>query len=180
MNAQDTRDAVIARIVHSLPGGIGRTALMKLLYFLQVIKGVPLGYNYRLYNYGPFDSEVLEDIDLASRKGILKSEVFQYPGGYGYSITAAEKAGAESLKAEEYEDHIDWVIEKFGHRSASDLEMVSTIIYIDRSKNPDDRENPKEDIGRQVCAIKPHLAATRVASEIDALEAEGLLTSTRA
>jgi len=35
---------------------------MKLLYFLQEWKGVRLNYDFRLYTYGPFESEVLSDL----------------------------------------------------------------------------------------------------------------------
>jgi len=32
---------------------------MKMKYFLQELKEVPLGYDFRLSTYGPFDAEVL-------------------------------------------------------------------------------------------------------------------------
>ena len=40
---------------------IGRTALMKYMYFLQTLRGVQLGYNFSMYSYGPFDADVLSD-----------------------------------------------------------------------------------------------------------------------
>ena len=46
---------------------LGRTAIMKLCFFLQESKGVPLGYHFSLYSYGPFDSDVLSDLGTAVR-----------------------------------------------------------------------------------------------------------------
>src|SRR5690242_7276252 len=63
---------------------LGRTAFMKLLFFLQESRGVPLGYQFSLYSYGPFDSDVLADISSAERLGVLKSTVISYHSGMGY------------------------------------------------------------------------------------------------
>ena len=43
----------------------GEKLFVKLFYFLQELNGVPLGYDFRLFNYGPFDSEVLSDLSTA-------------------------------------------------------------------------------------------------------------------
>jgi len=43
---------------------IGRTALMKYMYFLQTLRGVQLGYNFSMYSYGPFDADVLSEYCL--------------------------------------------------------------------------------------------------------------------
>src|SRR5579863_9410428 len=77
-------------------GYIGRTALMKYMYFLQVLRKVPLGYRFTLYSYGPFDSDVLADVETAESLGVLESSVVGYSGGYGYQIR--EGRGAEWLQ----------------------------------------------------------------------------------
>ena len=46
------RTTLIAYLAEHTPAKwIGRTALMKFCYFLQVVKEVPLGYNFSLYSY---------------------------------------------------------------------------------------------------------------------------------
>ena len=46
----DARNALIAYLAeHSPSKWIGRTALMKYCYFLQVLRDVPHGYNFTLY-----------------------------------------------------------------------------------------------------------------------------------
>ena len=59
---------------------------MKLLFLLTTIKDVPLGYRFRMYNYGPFDSEVLSDIDYAARLDALSVDMERYVNGYEYYI----------------------------------------------------------------------------------------------
>src|ERR1035441_6613129 len=115
---QTERLAVITDLCSRAPGGsFGRTALMKLCYFLQVLKGVPLGYRFTLYSYGPFDSNVLSDLGTAESLGALKSSIEYYSGGYGYRIQKAElgdmvlRRSADFL--EKYRADLDWVISEF-------------------------------------------------------------------
>ena len=77
----ETRIAILARmtkqarITMQVPNQrLGRTQVMKLLYFLQELKGIPLGYDFRLFNYGPFDSEVLSDLSLACSSNAIVEE----------------------------------------------------------------------------------------------------------
>src|ERR1035438_8492020 len=95
---QDERLAVITDLCSRAPcGSLGRTALMKLCYFLQVLKGVPFGYRFTLYSYGPFDSNVLADLGTAESLGAVHSTVAYYSGGYGYNIQKAERADAAQI-----------------------------------------------------------------------------------
>ena len=54
--------------------GLGRTAIMKLIFLLQEGKGLPVGYDFRLYSYGPYDSEVLQDLEFLRNFGFLTEE----------------------------------------------------------------------------------------------------------
>src|SRR2546429_4005979 len=44
----------------------GKTALQKLVYFLQELYGIDVGYRFRPYNYGPFDSTLLAELDAVT------------------------------------------------------------------------------------------------------------------
>jgi uncharacterized protein YwgA len=89
---------------------------MKLCYFLQALRGVPLRYNFSLYSYGPFDSDVLSDLQLGENMGVLRAGIEYYSGGYRYDIRPDEKAlKAKELAKEflaEYKQDIDWVTRK--------------------------------------------------------------------
>ncbi len=109
---------------------------MKFCYFLQTLRGVPLEYNFTLYSYGPFDSEVLSDLNSAEAMGAVESQLVFHFGGYGYEIKEG-KVGRASRELSsgflsKYEDSIEWVLKEFGQLGAAHLELLSTIVYVDR------------------------------------------------
>jgi uncharacterized protein len=135
MNIESNRIGLITRFAEKVRG-LGRTALMKYCYFLQTLRRVPLGNSFTLYSYGPFDSDVLADLDAAEAINGVRTEIEYYSEGYGYRIepgTAAESAkrwAADFLTR--YEPDIDWVISNFGTLNAAQLELSSTIVYSGR------------------------------------------------
>jgi uncharacterized protein YwgA len=56
------RLGILSELVARSNNKLGRTALMKLAFLLQTVRGVPLGYHFRLYTYGPYDGDVLDDL----------------------------------------------------------------------------------------------------------------------
>jgi hypothetical protein len=68
---------------------LGRTAVQKILYFLQVC-GVPLRYRFDVYHYGPFCSGVFNDIDWLTIMEIVDNLIIVV-------IPGAMDAGLSSL-----------------------------------------------------------------------------------
>src|SRR6266699_321011 len=99
MLTEFSKIAIITELVKQAPGGLGRTGLMKCLFFLKILRNVPLSYNFRLYTYGPFDPDVLGDLQYAESLGAIRSMVLAYPRGYGYQF----KVGPDAAKIEERE-----------------------------------------------------------------------------
>jgi uncharacterized protein YwgA len=149
---------------------------MKLCYFLQALRGVPLGYKFTLYSYGPFDSDVLSDLQTAENMGVLRAGIEYYPGGYKYDIQPDEKSGSAKALAREFLDKyrrdIDWVAETFGKRTSPELELLSTIVYIREDR---ETQNHKE-LAEQVKLVKPHFTLDQIKRQIDWLEKNGLLS----
>jgi uncharacterized protein YwgA len=149
---------------------------MKLCYFLQSLRGVPLGYSFSLYSYGPFDSEVLSDLQTAEAMNVLTADVQYYPGGYKYDIRAGEKA--EKAKAfaapflAKHQKDVDWVAAKFGSWPAADLELVSTIAYVYYEEGIEDRDELIE----RVKLVKPHFSHGRIRDQLDWLLDQQLLS----
>lgn len=141
---------------------LGRTAIMKFLFFLQESKGVPLNYHFSLYSYGPFDSEVLADISTAERLNVLKSSVVYYPSGTGYQYAAgAEANGIDDLAGDFLEHHrsdVEWVLTNFSRKTAGELELLSTILFIVKYQNPKTIPNLVE----QVAKVKPHFTREQI------------------
>lgn len=142
---------------------------MKMAYFLTVVKDVPLGYNFTLYSYGPFDSSVLEDVEYAEQ---LKAVTIRRDG-YGYRI----KPGPELERAKSisqtflsrYQDEINWVVSSFSNETAADLELASTIVYVDRANLARGKAETVADLAREVNSIKPHFPIDKIERRIESL-----------
>ncbi len=180
-DSQLHRLAIITELVKRAPGSLGRTALMKCLFFLKTLRNVPLPYNFRLYTYGPFDGDVLEDLRYAESLGAIESTVFAYPGGYGYEFRVGPQAGRIEERASEFvsqqQENIAWVLSEFGNRSALDLEMASTLVYIDRALGEKGATVSIADLAKKVRDVKPHLAANIIENEARKLSQKGILNA---
>ncbi len=148
---------------------LGRTAFMKLLFFLQESKGVPLGYQFSLYSYGPFDSNVLADISTAERLNVLKSSTIHYPSGMGYEYSpGSDLKSVKDLAGDFLEENkasIDWVLEHFAGKTAAELELLSTILFVAKYQNPRTVENLLD----QVKLVKPHFTQEQIQNGFNAL-----------
>ena len=175
------RIALIADLVARAPAtGLGRTAIMKCLFFLKVVKDVPLPYRFRLYTYGPFDSDVLDDLQYAQALGAVEGTLVAYPGGRGYVYRRGPKIDEVEGPAREFlsrhKDSIDWVLGEFGARTAIDLEMASTLVYVDRGMLREGKERTTlAELARKVHDVKPHLALDTIEQEARTLKQKGLL-----
>ncbi|MGC8761734.1 MAG: hypothetical protein ACP5VC_17390 [Bryobacteraceae bacterium] len=177
---QDARLAVITELVSRAPGGyVGRTALMKFCYLLQTVRAVPLGYRFTLYSYGPFDSSVLSDLSTAETLRAVQSNLTFYPGGYGYQISKGERGdsvlrdGEHFLK--QYRKDIDWVLEQFGSHGSADLELESTIVYVDREASRKGEKLSVDQLAQRVRDVKPHFQEAYIRGKVSALREQGLL-----
>lgn len=174
-NLLEVHMALISALAARSPQGhLGRTAVMKLLYFLQTLRRVPLGYRFTLYSYGPFDSDVLADLETAESLGVVDSIVVGYSGGYGYQIKEGQNARWLQERSSEFlRDHdedIRWVSDRFGSLSSAQLELVSTIIYVDREE-----DFPFDEIVQTVKEIKPHFPLEQIERFTRSLEVDGLI-----
>jgi len=171
---QIARIGTLLKLVENVPG-LGRTALMKLCFFLQTLQRVPLNYSFSLYSYGPFDADVLADLQTAEGLGVLSSQVNFYSGGYGYSIGKGPQASAilpmSSPFVDAYTKQIAWVTSTFGGFNASDLELLSTTVFV-AAKDPNLND---EGIAQQVNKIKPHFSIPQIQEKMGWLSAKGLL-----
>jgi hypothetical protein len=184
MNELDkARLGLMAVLAERAPNGqIGRTALMKYMYFLQTLRNVPLRYNFTMYSYGPFDSDVLADLSSGEGMNVVTSTTVMFSGGYGYEIRPGSladfaKRNAAAFLAEHRED-IDWMFATFGNLSAADLELTSTIIYVDREAGEGCQRCSVEDVTERVNDIKPRFSRAQVRKWVEKLLNEGVLSST--
>jgi hypothetical protein len=179
------RLALITALVERAPGQmLGRTAIVKLVYLLQVFRRVATGYTFSLYSYGPFDSDVLNDLDSAASLKGLQVRTVSYAVGYGYEVRPGPAADYVKRQAAswlvQHSDDIDWVVQKFGGRSASELELLATLIYVDRERAVSGQKILLTELVRQVRGVKPHFPEDYVTAQAQAAQAEGWLGSVAA
>lgn len=173
--------AVVALAEEADRSGFGRTALMKCAYFLQTLKGVPLGYRFSLYTYGPYDSDVLQDLEYAERLGALSVGLVAYATGYGYSIRTGPNADAVLGRAktflDKYRPRISEIAHEFGKKSAVDLELDSAIVYVSKSAQIQRSNKKLDEIVEQVRAIKPRFSDDQVRQAAQELIASGHISA---
>ena len=174
------REAILAHMVSLSPGQkLGRTAAMKLMYFLQELQGIELGYDFRLYTYGPFDSEVLNDLGHAVSHGLLQEKTVLYPRGYGYEITTGSDVvnpispdilDPTTLQA------ISSIVSTFASLSAAELELKSTVLFVDREFKQQGVATLQA-IADRVRDVKPHFTASVILDRVREFSSRGWLQS---
>lgn len=136
----------------------GKTVLQKLVYILQEVYRVPCGYDYILYNYGPYSEGLADDLSFFASMDGVKVDWSQ---GLGYEIKRAGKTTHFRKRGEvfltQYASQIEEVIKEFGSMNAKELELRSTIIYVSK-------EEPlnKKDLLNRVKEIKPHYTDSEI------------------
>lgn len=154
----DYRKNIILSLLQQ-KSGMGKTAVMKAMFLLQQVKGVKLGYDFSIYTYGPYTSDVMEDIDDLVKEGLLSSAMYPVGRCVGYRLSATEqgRSAAEKLSDEEAQALRD--ISSFvDGKSARELELYSTIIYIVNLYAKNSWENSEGPIVEKVHEIKPHFS----------------------
>ena len=120
-----------------------------------------------------FPLEVLSDLSIAFGRNIVKEETYHYSGGYGYRITPSDNAKTVSIDLDSsYADIVDRAINEFGTRTAAELELRSTIMYVDRDFHQSKKLVQESDIAAQVRDIKPHFTEARILEAINDMKSK--------
>ena len=166
--------AELAKRLHDVRSQFGKTALQKLIYFLQEIYGVDSGYDFELYSYGPFTSQLLGDLDLVEHFGcITVHSVLSNLGGYEIRPTC--KADSLREKASEFlsdpktKAALDSLVATYGGMTAKSLELRATIVYAERDMHRKEKPAIKNDICRLVGQIKPKFTAIEIEKAVEEL-----------
>jgi uncharacterized protein len=160
--------AEIARAKANRSGRLGKTAMMKLLHILEDGYGVPLGYRFSLYNYGPYDSSVMSDIDHSESLGQVKI-LFDEEAGYQITPTSIGEVPCPSAA----KGKLDELLKHFGDMNARELELRSTLLFL--SQGESDRG-----LGDRLREIKPKYSLPEVEAALDELKRLGILSGSSA
>ena|ERR1035437_3951388 len=132
-------------------------------------------YEFSLYSYGPFDSSVLADLQSAESMSVINSDMITFSGGYQYQLSTSGNAPVVKRYSKKFLDKnreaINWVVKNFASRSASELELLSTIVYVDQ----EGRSLSLGALRDRVKHIKPHFSAAHIELNAKLLISQGIL-----
>lgn len=160
--------------------GVGKTAMMKFMYLLQTLYHVPLGYHFEIYTYGPFCQTVMSDIEYAEFTKMIDVSSVLYPSGFtGYSMEVTDQ-GKEQIKEnsgylDPFNGAVDGVLNFFGTKTAKELELYSTIVYVVKANLEDKLGTDACEICKTVKEIKPHFSDDTIRSAFEDLQESGML-----
>jgi uncharacterized protein len=153
----------------------GKTALQKLVYFLQELYKVECGYHFSLYTYGPFSSLLVSDLDSVSA---FRGVEIEY-SGQGYEIEPGPKAASVREHAKSFiDDHdeaIENIVDEFGKMWANQLELRATIVFAERDARASGEVLSIEDLVSVVSGIKPHFSESAIMEAINEMKAKGYI-----
>lgn len=129
------RLGLLAELVRKAP--LSSHSIMNMLLFLQESRGVPLGYDFSLYSYGPCDFDVSAEISLAKRLRVLQSTkpATEYQYSRGADADNLESSAKSFVQA--HKTDINWAVESFSRKTGSEMELLGTIFYIAKYQNPE-------------------------------------------
>lgn len=169
MNLSHSENTIL-HILNQKPE-LGKTAVMKIIYFLQQVTQMELGYDFDIYTYGPYSSTVTNHIDTLISNGFISSMMYDYNDYVGYKLSISESGRLEMNElSDQDQKNIKKILKFTEGKSAKDLELYSTIIFISviylKNKMLHCKEN---DIINKVHEIKPHFNKETIAKSYNEL-----------
>jgi uncharacterized protein YwgA len=114
---------------------LGKTKLQKMVYLLEKLKNVSVGYDFTFYTYGPFSSDLAADLDYVTTLGGV--QVNYEPGINMYEISPGPNADRLTEKSKDFLNEnkaaLDEIIQRFGTRQAKELELLATLVFVAKS-----------------------------------------------
>jgi hypothetical protein len=172
MNFQYNKN-IILNILDKKPN-LGKTAIMKIIFMLQQVKKMNLKYDFEIYTYGPYSSEVTEDVESLIQNQLVDSSMYLYNNYVGYRLSISENGrSALSVLDESDENKINEILYFVEGKTAKDLELYSTIIYVNNLyvKN----SWVEQDVISNVHEIKPHFSYVKISDAYHKLKKENYI-----
>ncbi len=152
------RKNVIIKMLQENPG-MGKTAVMKTVFMLQQVKHVDLGCEFSIYTYGPYNADVMEDIDELVSDGFLSSNAYFYKDYIGYTLSATDSGVKAAPNLEDVDKvALKEILDFVKGKNAKELELYSTIIYVEDWYSKNEKANSMDAIIKKVHELKPHFS----------------------
>jgi len=160
----------IVRKLNQADSWTGRMHIQKFVYFAQELLGLPLKYDFILYQRGPYSFDL--DTEIRSLRSIGAVEITLRPAPYGptYSSTGlGEIISRLSAVDRGTDDKLTELAKVLGPKPAKDLELLATALYVIRERAQSDQGV----VGR-VLSLKPQFSkdeAEKALREVRELQA---------
>lgn len=156
--------------IMKLSPNLGKTKLMKIVYMLQQVKNLNLGYDFDIYTYGPYSSEVLESVDELINEGLVLSNIFQYSNYVGYKLSLTDEGTRALSDINDNENSAILDILSFAEvKTARELELCSTIVFIYNFYSRCKQKGDQIAVKNKVHEIKPHFDEKTISNAYQAL-----------
>ena len=145
----------------------GRIHIQKYLYFAQELLDVETGYEFVLYQRGPYAFDL--DADIRSLRSIGAADILPNPPyGPTYVVTPSGEALADNAPiSENLKSKLRLLAGSLGgSKKARDLELLATTLYVMREGHEDD-----EDISTRLLTLKPHFKEGEARTAIEEVRA---------
>lgn len=119
-----------ADIAQQEGGYLGRTAIQKIAYFLQVL-GVPMGYRFEVCHYGPFCASILGDLEWLLADSAIRDSSTD-PGKYSKYVPGPvcnELIEKHATKLKKYEATLTSTVQALLPLKPDHLELIATLDY---------------------------------------------------
>ena len=108
----------------------GKKKFQKLVYLIENLGNVNLGFKYEIHFYGPYSSELDDAVTKLSGEGFL---AYNYEGNSQLiclkdSVAEDDEFFAPDLSEDEYSAMKD-IINRFSHKTPGELELLTTAHY---------------------------------------------------
>ncbi|MBI3722070.1 MAG: hypothetical protein HY248_05905 [Fimbriimonas ginsengisoli] len=158
-------------------GYLGRTAIQKIVYFLQVLE-VPMRYRFEVCHYGPFCNTILSDTEWLMADEVITDVS---PSRDKYSKFTPGRACDELLekyaeRLKEYEDTLKNTVKALLPLKPDHLELIATLDYAFREVKATLGKKPskKKVIARFREFKKEKFMEKEIEDTYDRLESAGL------
>ncbi len=171
--AQNVSIAKIVKFYQDSNRTIGRTVLQKVVYLLETVYQVDLGFRFKFYSYGPFSVEVLDKLDANVRFNVLTAETYSVDHGYGTSLKTSanfdqllELGGDEQSELTQALNKFDQLVLTY---DSSKMELASTIIWIATDARRENAKLTQAQFITQAKILKPKYSEPTILAIFDQL-----------
>lgn len=113
---------------------LSKMFLQKMVFLLQALYSFPIVYEFKLYTYGPYSIELINDLDYLFASDILVIDYIQEGEYVGSSITPGinhkKVINSDRDFAIKYGERIVLLINLFGDYTEKELELRAALVFL--------------------------------------------------